>query len=49
MSAADSQGVSVKEDSDQNSTDLMKCMDEVEALEDISGKTVSLSPCLVWS
>ncbi|GFZ44706.1 hypothetical protein JCM24511_02430, partial [Saitozyma sp. JCM 24511] len=37
-----SKGVSVKEDSDQNSTDLMKCMDEVEALEDISGKTLPL-------
>jgi hypothetical protein len=36
--------VPVKEDSDQNSTDLMKCIAEVEALEEISGKTVSMPP-----
>ncbi|CAD6589569.1 MAG: hypothetical protein TREMPRED_005436 [Tremellales sp. Tagirdzhanova-0007] len=37
-----SKGVSVKYDGDQNSTDLMKCIAELEAEENASGKKYSL-------
>ena len=37
-----SKGVSIKHDSDQDSTDLMKCISEVEKIERLSDKSVSL-------
>ena len=38
-----SKGVSIKHDSDQYSTDLMKCISEVENIEKASGRKVGRS------